>query len=260
LTQPCPVCVGDNVANDGQPDGQCDGGARDGLSCDTNGFDATFAPASVGLGLSLDCVPFPSENISGTGLKIALPLTTGPTSLAAETKCDSPLGTQDCFCALCSGDTTVACRNNADCTAVLAGTCTSNAAAGRSRQPNECGSFANCVDIGDEKGECSDVSEKYCEGLVRANGQGFLTCLNNAECINPSFPCPGTDCGPCTLIQQRPCFLDPIEASGTADPDNPVLAGTFCIPPTVNPGINGTSGTPGPGRVVIEQLSTRLYR
>jgi hypothetical protein len=261
LTRPCPVCLNDAVANDGVADGICDGGSRDGLACDTNGFDATFAPAADGAGLSLDCVPFAAENISGTGLKITLPLTTGVESLGADTKCDAPLSSIDCFCALCSGDTTIACRDNADCAAVAAGTCTANSGAGALRQPNACGGgFANCTDIGDEKGECSDTSNMFCEGLLKADGRGFLACLNDAECVNESFTqCPGNDCGPCTLVAQRPCFLDPIEAAGVANPDEPVLAGTFCLPPTINVGINGTSGSPGPGRVVIEQRTTLLY-
>jgi hypothetical protein len=258
LTQPCPLCVGDTTPNDGIQDGLCDEGSRDGLACDTNGYDATFANLDNGVGLSLDCVPTSLENITGTGLKISFELTTGASSLGAEVACDSPLGSFDCFCGQCTGDTLLPCVNNADCAAAAAGTCTANTG-GVGRQPNDCNNFNNCADIGDEKGECSDKTDKWCEGFLKANGRGFLGCLSNAECINPSFPCPGGDCGPCMLEQPRPCFLDPIETQGVSSTEDPVLAGTFCVPPTLNPAINSASGLVGPGRVVVQQSIDRSY-
>ncbi len=258
LTQPCPVCVGDPTPNDGIQGGLCDEGARDGEPCDTNGYDATFANLNNNLGLSLDCVPTSLENISGTGLKISFELTTGASSLGAEVACDSPLGAFDCFCGQCSGDTLIACRNDAECSGIGAGTCTANTG-GTGRQPNDCNNFGSCADIGDSKGECSDKSDSWCEGLIKANGRGFLGCLSNADCINTSFPCPGDDCGPCTLTQDRSCFLDPIETQGVASVGDPVLAGTFCIPPTLNSAINTASGLVGPGRVVVQQNVVRTY-
>jgi hypothetical protein len=260
LTQPCPVCVGDITAADGVQDGICSEGSRDGLPCDTLGYDATFASLSKDLGLSLDCVPPAVENISGTGLKISFELTTGSSSLAADTECDSPLQSQDCFCAVCTGDQTLPCINNADCEAALAGTCTANDT-GITRQPNDCEVFA-CDDIGEERGACSNLTamDMWCEGLVKANGTGFIGCLDNNECINESFTaCENNDCGPCTLAQPRSCFLDPIRTQGVASTGDPVLGGTFCVPPTLNFGINGASGLPGPGRVVVQQSIKRLY-
>lgn len=258
LTQPCPVCLGDITPGDGIQDGLCDEGARDGQPCDTMGFDATFANQADGSGLSLDCVPTAPENISGTGLKISFELTTGASSLGAEVACDSPLGAFDCFCGQCSGDNSLTCVNNADCSGVGAGTCTANTS-GITRQPNACADFANCADIGGGNGECSDFSDTWCEGFVKANGSGVLACLNNAECVNVDHPCPGGDCGPCTMVQPRSCFLDPIEAQGVASVGDPVLAGTFCVPPTLNFAINTASGLPGPGRVVVQQELKRLY-
>jgi hypothetical protein len=260
LVQPCPVCVGDPVANDGVAGGVCAGNStRDGLACDTQGYDGTFAAQANGEGLSLDCVPPAGTNISGTGLKISLPLTTGSSSLGFDTPCDSPLGFLDCACAQCSGDLTVACRNDTECSDIGAGTCNAKSANSTNRQPNDCGSFANCVDVGGEKGECSDKSETYCTGLVRANGEGFLACANDGECVNASFPCPGNDCGPCGMSTPRPCYLDPIEATGTPDPDHPTLVSTFCLPPTTSLSINSSTGTTGPGRVAISQDTTLLF-
>ena len=265
LVQPCPVCIGDPVANDGVQGGVCGGLSgvsmtREGLPCDTQAYDETFASQSNGEGLSLDCIPPPGTNISGTGLKINLPLTTGTSSLGFDTPCDSPLGFLDCACAQCTGDLTVACRDDAECSAIGAGTCTAKSANSTNRQPNDCGNFANCVDVGGERGECSDRFEMYCEGFVRANGSGFLTCLNNSECVNPSFgACPDKDCGPCGLSSARPCFLDPIEATGVADPGDPTLVSTFCLPPTTSLSINSSTGTTGPGRVAISQETTLLF-
>ena len=255
-TVPCPLCSGDDVAGDGIQNGVCVKGSRDGLPCDTQGFDATFAAQSAGLGLSLDCVPATIENISGTGLKISFDLTTGPQSLAAESPCDSPLDSLDCFCGLCTNDSTLACRNDSDC--VSPGTCTTNTG-GAPRRPNACNDLSQCADVGGDRGECSDKTDKFCEGLVRANGEGFLACSNDGECVNGSFPCPDFDCGPCSMVTPRPCFLDPIVVSGVPDDTDPVLAATFCIPPTVNPGINLTTGLPGPARIRVQQRTTRLY-
>ena len=44
-----------------------------------------------------------------------------------------------------------------------------------------------------------------------------------------------------------------------ADTDNPTLVSTFCLPPTNNAAINGVTGSPGPVRVAVEQLTTLRY-
>jgi hypothetical protein len=56
--------------------------------------------------------------------------------------------------------------------------------------------------------------------------------------------------GDCTLVERRACFLDPIVATGTPDPEFPVAGAVFCVPPTSNSGINSAAGLPGPGRAV----------
>ena len=56
--------------------------------------------------------------------------------------------------------------------------------------------------------------------------------------------------GDCTLVKRRPCFLDPIVGQGSPDPEYPLAAAVFCIPPTSNVGINSAAGLPGPGRAV----------
>jgi hypothetical protein len=71
----------------------------------------------------------------------------------------------------------------------------------------------------------------------------------NADC-DPGVI--GIEAGDCTLSTRRKCFLDPIEATPTADPVHPVAAAVFCIAPTSNGGINTVAGLPGPARVVNE--------
>jgi hypothetical protein len=257
LTRPCPVCLGDIDARDGSRDGVCVGGNNDGDPCDSQAFDATFAPAPSE-GLSLDCVPGTATNISGTGLTIGLNLTTGNSSLPFANPCDSPLGFLDCACGVCTGDSTQPCRDDSECASAAAGTCASHGS-GVNRQPNQC-SDLTCTAIGDDKGECQGGPlDRSCDGLVRANGDGFLKCLENADCDAISTLCPGNDCGDCSLTKLRPCFLDPIAAQGIADPDDPLLVSTFCIPPTNNAAINGTSGLPGPARVAVDSLVTLNY-
>jgi len=258
VLQPCPVCVGDTTPNDGIKDGTCAGGSsNDGGPCDTQGFDETFASAANGEGLSLDCSPSGVDNISGSGLGIDLPLTTGSHSLGANNACDSPLGFLDCFCGQCSGNTDVACRDDNECITAGIGLCTAKGGNGTSRQPNGCGNFANCDDIGGGKGECNDDTLSFCDGITKANGGGYVTCNTNADC---SITCGGIGgCGTCSKIEQRPCFLDPIVGSGVADPDNPTMVGNFCLSPTVSLSINGTTGTPGPGRVAISQEIDLVY-
>ena len=82
LNKPCPICVGDPTPKDGIKGGLCDGGTRDGLDCDVQGFDATFAP---GEGVSLDCTPAQLQNITGQGLLLDLSLTTGSRVAALRT-------------------------------------------------------------------------------------------------------------------------------------------------------------------------------
>ena len=105
--------------------GTCQDGANNGNPCDVQGYSATFAAGANNQGLSLDCPPAPLGNISGSGLNIPLELTTGASSLPFDNQCDSPLGFLDCACGQCSGDTSLPCRNDAECALAGAGTCTS---------------------------------------------------------------------------------------------------------------------------------------
>jgi hypothetical protein len=252
LNKPCPICVGDPVPKDGVQGGVCDGGTRDGLGCDVQGFDATFA---AGEGISLDCVPYPLQNITGQGLLLDLALTSGSVSVPFNLSCDFPLNSEACACAVCSGDASQACNSDAECAATLAGTCTSGGG-GVSRQPNACGDLT-CTDIGGGHGECAAGPDVMaCDGVIRANGGGYVLCSDDSECQTGAI---GFEAGNCTLVEARPCFLDPIVATGTPDPDQAVMVAGFCVPPTSSSGVNSATGLPGPSRVKVELGIERSY-
>ena len=98
----------------------------------------------------------------------------------------------------------------------------------------------------------------FCSGILRANGEGFLACITNADCTALNDECPGMDCGTCSLTKPLPCFLDPIVGFGKADPQTPVGTALFCVPRTFNNTINAVAGLPGPARVT-NQISSRTF-
>lgn len=156
----------------------------------------------------------------------------------------------------CNGAFTLRCSVDEDCQGVDGGVCNastcSSVGSGIAAQPNSC-SDGNCVDQGGGEGACNAApNDRTCDGVVRPNGEGILGCGTNADCDSSVI---GIDGGNCTLIKRRECFLDPILAEGIADPETPVGAGVFCIPPTASAGINGVAGLPGPGRVVNQGVS-----
>ncbi|MBI5505594.1 MAG: DUF4215 domain-containing protein [Deltaproteobacteria bacterium] len=159
----------------------------------------------------------------------------------------------------CQLATAVPCTTNTDCASVDLGvcnpsTCNSNGA-GVVPSPNDCDEFA-CSDVGGGEGECTTGPDgTSCDAVVRANGMGVLSCATNDDCSPEAV---GIPAGSCTLVERRNCFLDPIVATGHADPAAPIGAAAFCIPPTSSPAINSVAGLPGPGRTV-NQASSRLF-
>lgn len=150
----------------------------------------------------------------------------------------------------CSRATSVSCTTNTDCKNYSSGgpckpsSCTALGSRGVAPSPNAC-SDGLCNDLGDGEGACATgPDDRTCDGLVRADGRGILSCANNTDCTTNS-PLNGT----CSLVERRACFLDPIVATGSADPDFPVGVATFCVPPTSNNSINLVAGLPGPTRL-----------
>ena len=242
LSDPCPTCDGDDVANDGARNGTCRSGQNDGQPCDANAFDATF-PAPGGGAYSYDCFPDAGKNLSGAGLRITPVMTTGSVSLAANVECGfPPFLVKSCPCGVCTGDQQLPCSSDADCMGF--GTCSYRALG--DPLPNQCDGSGVCDDVGAEEGECAEgPDDKFCDAVTRANGEGFIACTNNSDCFATNI---GIAAGNCTLEQRRRCFLDPIDATGASSPTDPLLVTTYCVPGTSSRGVDAVYGLPGPVR------------
>lgn len=235
VVNPCPSCVS----------GTCNAGKRAGLSC--SGNDATHPTFG---GTSYDCPPDSANNVSGNGLAITLDLVSGTTSLGFDVPC-ATFPTLTCACQVCSGDTSLPCNSDSECAAAGAGTC-SSAGAGAAPLPNGC-TDGVCTDNGDGTGSCgAGPVNNFCDGQLRANGDGYLTCSSDADCDTLDSVCDGGDCGSCVAFGNRSCYVDPIEASGQAGLNGAFLVSTFCNPPTSSSSINEATGNPGAGRVQLD--------
>ncbi len=248
IIQPCPYCSNDPVHGDGKRGGTCIGGANDTLACDVDAVNQTF-PAPSGAGHSLDCFPSTGKNVSGTGLTIDLEQTTGSAALGSAVPCGFTGSPELCHCGVCDGNSTLPCTQDADCG--QQGPCRSTSQT--NPRPNQCSDLV-CTDIGGGEGEClAGPLARFCDGITRANGDGFVSCLNNGDCTASS--CGPVSCGACTLSSNRECFQPTISASGTPHPDTPISASLFCAPPTANGAINTVAGLPGPGRVINQSTT-----
>jgi hypothetical protein len=274
IITPCPYCQGDTTPGDGVRDGTCVVGEDAGAPCDVDAINETF-PAPGGDGHSLDCFPDQGKNVSGQGLVINLPQTTGSVSVSSDISCPFTILQFQCQCGVCG----TACTTNADC-AITGGTCASgkctvksddpcssdadctgsfttcmNKGSGDPR-PNQCAGAGGCTAQPDGDATCDEgPTDLSCDAVIRANGEGFIQCQSNADCAEGTI---GIAAGNCTLSKGRECFLPTISAQGTPDPDTPVGAAVFCIGPTGNAGINSVAGLPGPGRV-LNQGRTRKF-
>jgi hypothetical protein len=249
---PCPICLNDPTPADGMRGGTCVGGRNDTETCDAQAYNASFPPPT-GAFYSLDCFPGDDTNVTGNGLRIETVLTTGHSELHANVPCgDGPLSEIDCPCRVCSGDNFIPCNTHEECEAAGAGTCSSNGL-GAQPLPNACDDLL-CSDVGNEEGRCTNgPDDVWCDGSVRADGSGLIGCATNEDCAPGTI---GQDAGNCTLVQRRPCFLDPIESDGAPHPAVPRVGGTFCLPPTSASAINNSAGFPGPGRLRLQTLVT----
>lgn len=165
------------------------------------------------------------------------------------------LGT--CSTSRCSRDFTLVCTSNSDCQDRPVGTCVAPTCSSTSLdyapKPNGCDQGL-CSDVGNGEGECSSgPDDSYCDGVVKADGGGILECSTDFDC---SVVAVGVDGGHCSIVQRRRCFLDPIVATGAADPMYPVTAAAYCMPPAGL--VNVAFGLPGPARLVSRTaLSSR---
>jgi hypothetical protein len=221
-------------------------GPSAGLDCDANASDATF-PEGDGGHYSYDCFPSPGKNTSGSGLRITPVLTTGSVSLASNVPCGFPPYGDRCPCGVCDRDRGRACTSNADC-GESGGTCGPRAVF--SPAPHQC--EGECVDTGGGEGECDPgQDDHFCDGVVRANGEGFIMCQSNGDCAGGIIDNPSQ----CTMTHRRRCFLPTIEATGTASAGDPLLVAAYCSPFLSNAADNIVVGLPGPARERIQVSS-----
>ena len=203
LVVPCPYCEGDNTFGDGVRDGTCLGGENAGESCDVTEVHSTF-PAPGGGGTSLDCLPLSGRNVSGLGIYVAQTLSTGSQSIGSNIPdCGFPqFGlTFDCHCGVCSGDLLIGCASDDDCLSQGAGTCGYNGVSGLPLPNQRLGADFDlgCVNTGGITGQCSEpVITTYCDGIVRASGEGFITCSSDLDCAPHII---GVDAGDCTIVE-----------------------------------------------------------
>jgi hypothetical protein len=113
-----------------------------------------------------------------------------------------------------------------------------------------------------EIGHClANAPDRYCDGFLRANGDGMVSCTTGIECALAASECPGGHCGNCNHTQVRSCFPDPFGAKGTDGvPGSTVSSGAFgagmgaslCVPATGTSLVDEIVGLPGPGRVQFD--------
>jgi hypothetical protein len=236
LLEPCPTCDGDVTPNDGVRDGTCQNGSRPGLGCDANGDHPTFGAVSI------DCLPISAKNISGSGLVLNFELFSADQEMPALLPCDN--ASESCACKVCSSDTSIGCRSDAECP-VGSGTCTSNGGGtGAGVQPNDCDNH-ECGTTEDQFACTTGPDNKYCDGVTHPSGKGAIACQGVGDCAV-------YNAGQCTVEERLRCYPDPIPVTGSPGIFGDEVGGLACIGLTTSPAINVASGLPGPVRVAID--------
>lgn len=248
INNPCPVCNGADVPNDGVRGGTCSGGTRNGLTCDRNGQSPV---PSFGY-TSLDCPP------SGSPVS-TLPIdlsntnngTVTRTLSASSPNCNGAPGNK-CMCSSCSLNSSIPCFTDADCSGVGAGTCTNNA--GEPRKPNACLDLVCSPTVGGN-GECAaGPVVQHCAI------ETFRGCLANGDCngvagdfcVSANQDCfPGYNGAVGNTISATGSHGAPHNHTGTSN-----FATVFCVAPTGSSAVNAAAGLPGPGRLALGGVSS----
>lgn len=269
--EPCPICEA----------GQCTAGDNDNGACTVNG-------TGVFGDVSLDCPPA-SGTLAGS-LQINLNIATGTQTVtvsSANPTCrETGFNSFKCLCDTCNNINQEACMTNAECPIsggnpgicggrrCIGGTndgapCALNSECpaglcnrpGEATKPNACQDDTttaglDCVDVGDDEGECSNGPfEKSC------SIQTSKSCNVSEDCICPEC-LPNQTC----IARTRPCFTDngvignSIDVVGKPDApcagiSRPTVGTFFCVAPVAQGAVNAASGLPGLGRVRIPGLA-----
>ena len=268
VEQPCPICVNDPTPRDGVKAGTCSGGVRNGLSCDVGGTSDFFGAVSS------DCIPSVTKNIGTLSIGFN-PATTATTQMATVVPCTDEPG-KNCFCDTCATAAGEPCNTNADCPGGVV--CGGRRCIGGANDGNPCNNNSLCPDgfcnrpgrptkpNGCQDGVCTlNAIDGPTEGICQSGPidkacsiETYRGCNANADCNPPpSGSCPTCASGQSCASFLRQCFMDPIVRHGDPDALTPVVAATFCIPPTQSESVNQVAGLPGPGAL---ELPTRVFK
>jgi hypothetical protein len=209
--------------------GKCDIGPNAGKSCAVDGtVTVTLSTAAnKTFNLSKDCPPDPS-NPAGT-LNIKLPLTTGTSTLAPLTG-----GSAATPCVQQSGEPR-----------------------GLTPSPDACGAGASCV-----VGGCSGPDS--CQSMIPDPVSGNPVCIDQKGGISqaccsdkPDTPCHPTRGGGTSIARTgKPAPFKDTGGMGWGAGDYPksadsVTVATFCEPATGTSSVDGLTGLPGPGALIL---------
>jgi len=235
--KPCPNCNGDTTLNDGQKQGTCDGGPRQGQPCDANGNSPIPSFGTT----SLDCPPGTlQQQLSALSINLSGSSGTETKTLDASSPACTGVGVgnKKCFCTA-QGPTPTQPNACLDDT-------TTPAVEGCSAVPGQ-----------PRKGQCAIPADLTCSPT-----ETFRGCASNADC-----PASGDTCVPIL----RPCYLDngaiggAVTAQGAADPpdangeSDPTLASLFCIPPVPQSSVDQAGGLPGLGRLELPLHTKEIF-
>jgi hypothetical protein len=210
--------------------GTCNSGPNRGRPCSVDGQVTVSAAATPNkdFKLSKDCPP-PSDLRAGT-LRIRLPLTTGTSTLAPQ-----PGGSPQTPCVRQAGEP-----------------------AGLTPQPDSCPAGGTCTAAcsGDA---CASMGMDFVTGapvcVDRKGGISQVCCSNS-----PTTPCFPTGSGGAGVVERVGRALVPTppwpapeypKATACAPGSCTVLAGSFCEAATGTGSIDGLTGLPGPGAILL---------
>jgi len=245
IATPCPRCGGAGLSIGDVS--TCQGGPHNGDACTVEAISPDFG------GVSADCPPDVTANVSGVGLNINFQeVTTGTTAATATLQCGFPFdglhpstgngaclndfsacATNDdctgatcglyCHCGFCDAgmgagpNPDLPCFSDANCPA--GSTCGSDPqAANKSQaQPNGCESLV-CGEVTPE--ECCKAGDPGCSTPTGLDGEcngNPTTCSSNNDCVTGGN---GNEC----ILSPRACFDATISRTGT-----PAPLGSYCI-------------------------------
>jgi hypothetical protein len=243
VDQPCPRCGPDEQDPDVGESFTCEGGTRDGESCQVHAVTDRFG------GTSYDCPPSLNSNVSGPGIAIRLDeLTTGTAERTAALPCrqfglrgnpltpdsnpkcsdqneaEDPVCASNADCRRCTLDVTVACTSDTDC-AEGKGTCEE-----APEQPISCGFWCHCGFCGGQASlPCFDDSECFdgltCDVTVGTGPASNAPQLLPNDCVEDRFVCGTTEDELCATTTVGRCS----DSGEDCDPENDECSAGTCV-------------------------------